>query len=205
MLDQKRYLFQGLEKNIGKIFSYLPITPNQWTLISIIFGFASFYFLVKQNLILAIISIVIAAFADYINGIIARYRNIYTKIFTYLDTIADRYVDGLILFGMLFLPLPKIILPAYVWIFLILFGSLVTAFAKAATKEKELVSQELKGGLITRSERIFLILISLFLGLYDKSLVSMTYLLILITVLTNFTALQRVYSAVKLNVNKTQL
>ena len=205
MLDAKRDSFKWLEKNLGKIFSYLPISPNQWTLISILAGLGSFYYLMKQNLILAIISIVIAAFADYINGIIARYRNIYTKIFTYLDTIADRYVDGLILLGMLFLPLPKILLPAYVWIFLILFGSLATAFAKAATKEKELVNQELKGGFITRSERIFLILISLFLGLYDKSLVSMTYLLILITVLTNFTALQRVYSAVKLNINKTQL
>lgn len=185
---------------MGEIFSHLPITPNQWTLISVLAGIGSFYFLMKQNLILAIISFAIAAFSDYINGIIARHRNIYTKVFRYFDTVADRYVDGLILLGMLFLPLPQIVLPGYVWIFLILFGSLVTAFTKAAAKEKELVSQELKGGLITRSERIILLLISLFLGIIDKNFIWTTYLLIFLAVITNLTAIQRIHMAVKSDV-----
>jgi len=96
---------------------------------------------------------------------------------------------------MLFLPLPKILLPAYVWIFLILFGSLITTYAKAAAKEKELVKQELKGGLLSRAERIILLIISLILGIFNVSW--MTYLLIAIALLTNFTALQRINSAIK--------
>jgi len=203
MLDQKRHLFKGLEKNIGQLFSYLPITPNQWTLISVITGLLCIYFLIKQNLILTLITFAISGFSDFINGVIARHRNIYTRLFTYLDTVADRYVDGFILLGMLFLPLPRILLPGYVWIFIILFGSLLTAFVKAAAKEKELVSQELKGGFITRSERIILLLIALFLGIIDKSYFWMIYLLIIIAIITNITALQRVYSAIKLNINRT--
>jgi len=196
MLDLQRDLFKKVEKIVGKIFSSLPITPNQYSLISIIFALISFYFLIKHNLILAIPFFLIAGFLDFIDGAVARYKNISTKIGAYLDTICDRYVEGILLLGMLFLPLPKILLPAYVWIFLILFGSLITTYAKAAAKEKELVAQGLKGGLLSRAERLILLITSLILGIFNFSW--MTYLLILIAILTNFTAFQRINSAIKL-------
>jgi len=195
MLDLYKDSFKKLEKKVGRLFSFLPISPNQYTLISIFFAIFSFYFLIKQNLILAIFFFLIAGFLDFIDGAVARYKNISTKIGAYLDTICDRYVEGILLLGMLFLPLPKILLPAYVWIFLILFGSLITTYAKAAAKEKELVKQELKGGLLSRAERIILLIISLILGIFNVSW--MTYLLIAIALLTNFTALQRINSAIK--------
>jgi hypothetical protein len=50
MLDQKRYLFKGLEEKLAKIFSVFPITPNQWTLISVLTALFSVYFLSKQKL-----------------------------------------------------------------------------------------------------------------------------------------------------------
>lgn len=205
MLDQKRDSFRGFEKKLGEIFNHLPISPNQWTLISVLTGLLSLYFVIRQYFILAIVFFLLAGLADYLNGIIARQRNIYTKSFRYLDTIADRYVDGFILFGMLFLPLPNIFLPGYVWIFLILFGSLVTAFAKAAAKEKEMVINELKGGLVTRSERIILISIALFLGIIDGSFVWTTYLLIFLAVITNFTAIQRIHSAIRADINQGRI
>ncbi|MFA5013696.1 MAG: CDP-alcohol phosphatidyltransferase family protein [Candidatus Paceibacterota bacterium] len=197
MLDKKRESFKEEEKKIGRIFNHLGISPNQWTLISVLAGLISLYFIVKQYFIFAIVFFLISGFADYLNGIIARHRDVYTKLFRYFDTVSDRYVDGIVLFGMLFLPLPNILFPGYVWIFLLLFGSLTTAFVKAAAKEKELVIKELKGGLITRAERILLISIALFLGTIDASFVWTTYLLIFLVIITNFTALQRIFSAVR--------
>jgi archaetidylinositol phosphate synthase len=202
MLDKKRDSFKETEKKIGEIFNYLPIAPNQWTLLSVLAGLISLFLVTKQYFISAIVFFLIAGFADYLNGIIARQRNVYTKAFRYLDTMADRYVDGFILFGMLFLPLPNIFLPGYVWIFLILFGSLVTAFAKAAAKEKELVIDELKGGLVTRPERIILISVALYLGTIDRSFVWTSYLLIFLALITNLTALQRISSAIKADINQ---
>lgn len=200
MLDLHRDLFQKLEKKIGRIFSLIPLSPNQYTLISLIFIFTSCYFLIKQNLILAIIFFLIAGFLDFVDGAVARYKNISTKVGAYLDTICDRYVEGILLFGMLFLPLPKILLPSFCWIFLILFGSILTTYAKAAAKEKDLVNQELKGGFLSRGERIILLIFSLILGIFNFTF--MTYLLILIAILTNFTALQRINSAIKLNISR---
>lgn len=199
MLDLHRDIFKRREKNIGKIFSLIPLSPNQYTLISLIFVLTSCYFLIKQNLILALIFFLIAGFLDFVDGAVARYKNITTKVSAYLDTICDRYVEGIFLFGILFLPLPKVLIPGFGWIFLILFGSLITTYAKAAAKEKDLVNQELKGGFLSRGERIVLLLTALILGIVKPDLVWMTYFLILIAVLTNFTALQRIYLVIKIS------
>ena len=199
MLDTKRHWFKSLEVLIGKTFSLLPITPNGYTYLSGVFALIGMYYMIMQELALSVVFFFIGAFLDFVDGAVARNRNIPTKVGAYLDTIFDRYVEGMIFFGMLFLPLPKIWLPAYTWIFLVMFGSVVTTYAKAAAKEKELVNQELKGGILSRGERLILIFIALLLGLAYPDFVYTTYILILIAVLGNFTALQRVYSAIRIN------
>ena len=199
MLDTKRYLFKSLEKKIGSLFSVLPLTPNHYTFTSILFASASFYFLIKQRLILTIVLFLVAGFLDLVDGAVARYKCSESKMGAYLDTVVDRYVEGILLIGMLFLPLPVILLPAKIWIALIIFGSLMTTYSKAAAKEKELTDQELKGGLFSRGERIISLLISLVLGIINPSFVWTTYLLILIAVLVNITAIQRINSAIQKN------
>jgi archaetidylinositol phosphate synthase len=197
MLDLYKEKFIKIEVLVGKFFSLFPLTPNQYTLTSIIFGIGAFYSLTKQNLILATFLFLLASFLDFVDGAVARYKNISTKIGAYLDTICDRYVEGMLLFGMLFLPLPQIFLPHFVWLFLILFGSLITTYAKAAAKEKDLVFSELKGGLLSRGERIILLLIALILGIIEPTFTLMAYCLILIAILTNITAFQRISSLIK--------
>jgi len=199
MLDTKRHLFKGLEKKIGAFFSSFSLTPNHYTFISIVFALGSFYFLIKRKLILAIISFLIAGFLDLVDGAVARYGGMESKVGAYLDTIVDRYVEGILLIGMLYLPLPGILLPSKMWIALIIFGSLMTSYSKAAAREKKLTSQELKGGLFSRGERIIFLLISLMLGVVDPSFVLTAYLLALIAILVNVTALQRISLAIKKN------
>ena len=197
MLDLYKEKFNKIERVVAKIFSFLPFTPNQYTLLSVFFGLGTFFSLTRKNLILALFFFLFASFLDFVDGAVARYKNLVSKKGAYLDTICDRYIEGLLLLGILFFPLPKILFPAYFWIFLILFGSLMTTYAKAAAKEKELTNQELKGGLLSRGERILLLILCLILGIFNK--VWMTYLLIVIALLTNLTSIQRIYSAIKLN------
>lgn len=195
MLDAKREIFQGLEKKVAKIFSLLPFTPNQYTLSTILFAILCFFCLVKKQILIAILFFLIASFLDFVDGAVARYKKMESKKGAYLDTIIDRFVEVILLFGILFLDLPNVFLKNYIWIFLILFGSLMTTYSKAAAKEKELVIEELKGGLLARGERLFLILLSLILALFEPYFA--TYLLILIAVLTNLTAIQRIIYAIK--------
>jgi len=202
MLEEKRKKFKKIETLIGGIFSKLGLTPNQYTLISLFFVILSFCSLVSVNLILpehinyvlglALIFFLLATILDFIDGAVAKFTQKETKKGAYLDTICDRYVEGVILLGFLFLPLKEFfLLPAQVWIFLALFGSLITTYAKAAAKEKELTKIEIKKGLFGRAERIILISLAILLGIFNLSW--LIYPIIILAVLSNLTALQRIY------------
>lgn len=199
MLDTKRHWFKDVEKIAGRIFGVLPLTPNQYTYLSGIAALIGLYFMMQQNLTWAVIMFFIAAGLDFVDGAVARVKNMSSKVGAYLDTIFDRYVEGIIFLGMLFLPMPTILIPGYAWIFLCIFGSVVTTYAKAAAKEKDLVNQELKGGILSRGERLILIFIAFILAITYPDLVYMTYVIILIAVLANITAIQRIYSAISTN------
>jgi len=191
MLEEKREKFNKIERKTGKFFSKLGLSPNQYTLISFVFAFFCFLFLVENSLVLALIFFLSAAVLDFIDGAVARFTKKATKKGAYLDTITDRYVEGIILLGFLFLSLPNFFFPAEVWIFLAFFGSLTTTYAKAAAKEKELVSEELKKGLIGRGERMILISLAILFGIFNLSWA--LYPIILLAILSNITALQRIY------------
>jgi len=217
MLAENREKFKKIEIKTGEIFSKF-FTPNQYTLISLLFVIISFSFLINLhpaptsleiagkvfflsesgggvNLVLALIFFLLAAFLDFIDGAVARFLQKATKKGAYLDTVSDRYVEGIILLGFLFLPLADFLLPAKVWIFLALFGSLMTTYAKAATKEKGLIETEMKKGLLGRTERIILIFLAMLLGIFNLSW--LIYPIVILAVLSNLTAFQRIYLALR--------
>lgn len=194
MLEAKREKFKKLEEIMGKFFSKF-FTPNQYTLISLLFVVISFSFLINLNLVLALIFFLLAGLLDFIDGAVARFLQKATKKGAYLDTISDRYVEGIILLGFLFLPLPVFLLSAKVWIFLALFGSFLTTYSKAAAKEKGLVAEELKKGLLTRAERIILITSAMLLGIFNFSW--LLYPIIILAIFSNITALQRIYLSLR--------
>lgn len=196
MLEEKKEKFQSISEKVGWFFSKSKIHPNLFTLSSVGFGLFSFIFLFKVNLTLGILFFLLAAFSDFIDGAVARFTSKATIVGAYLDTICDRYVEVMVLLGLMFLPLPEVFLSSSVWIFLSLFGSLMTTYAKAAAKEKGMIEKELEKGLFGRPERlivIFLIMISFLFNPYWSA-----YLLIILAVLTNFTAFQRIFFALNL-------
>ncbi len=195
MLGEKREKFKGVSQKTGQFFSKLGLTPNQYTLISLLFVVISFSFLINLNLVLALIFFFMATFLDFIDGAVARFLQKATKGGAYLDTISDRYVEGIILLGFLFLPLSDFLLPAKVWIFLALFGSFLTTYSKAAAKEKEIVTEELKKGLLARPERIILVFLAILLGIFNLSWA--LYPIIILAIFSNITALQRIYLALR--------
>ena len=196
-LYAKRQKFEGLSGKIGKTLARFGLTPNMWTLLSIIAALGSFYLLVQQSYVFAAGFFLIAAFFDMADGAVARETGKATKFGAYLDTMVDRLVEFIVVLGIAFVAaagfLPPFLLPAVIWTFIYLFGSMMTTYAKSAAKEKGLVRDELKGGLLERSERLLI----LFLGIVLASLnpVYLTYTLVLLAVLANISAFQRFWLA----------
>lgn len=195
MLEEKREIFEKITQKSNKYFSLIKISPSIFTLTSLIFAILSFVFLLKNNLVLASPFFILAAFLDWLDGKIARATKKITKLGAYLDTIIDRYVEGVVLLGFLFLPLPKFIFPSSIWIFLALFGSLLTTYSKAARKEKGLSQKKSKFSLAGRAERIILITLSMILGIFNLNW--MIYLIFALAIISNFSALQRIFLTIK--------
>ena len=196
MLDLHRDWFKGLESKTADLFAVLALTPNHYTSLAIIFATVCAYEIYSANYLLALVFFLITGFMDFVDGAVARRKNLSTQKGAYWDTIADRYVEALLLFGLLSVDLPEFYLPAFAWIFLALFGATMTTYAKAAAKEKGLGDTELKGGLMSRAERLitfFVILILLSLG-YN---LAATCALTLLALLANITAWQRIYKALR--------
>ncbi len=195
VLYKNREKLTGFSGAIGKLFGRLGLSANFWTALALIFAFVTAYFLLAGNFVCAAISFAIAAFLDAVDGAVARFRGEASKRGAYFDTVSDRYMEGIIVIALVLLPLPSFYLPSYFWAALYLFGSMTITYAKAAAKEKELTKKEIKGGLLERPERMIL----LFIGIASAafSTVYMTYMLVLLAVLANITALQRIGIAVR--------
>ena len=194
-LYKRREWFSGFSVNVGILFSRLRLSPNQWTGISIIFAIITFYLLAQESFLAAAVFLIISAFFDLVDGSVARVMGKASRLGAYLDTVADRYVEGMIAFGLLFAGLPGFFLPSYAWIFLYLFGSLMTTYAKSAAKEKGVVYQELKGGLLERAERMIILFIGILLASVQP--LFLTYVIIILAVLSNISALQRIWAAAR--------
>lgn len=194
-----RQKFESLSGKIGKALAGFGLTPNMWTLLSIIAALGSFYLIVQQNYIFAAAFFILAAFFDMADGAVARETGKASKFGAYLDTMADRLVEFIIVLGIAFVAagggLPPFMVPAVIWVFIFYFGSIMTTYAKSAAKEKDLVRDELKGGLLERSER----LIILFIGLIFAALnpLFLTFTIVVLAILTNISALQRFWMACK--------
>lgn len=193
---KSRHKFNSLSIKIGMFFSKIPLTPNQWTLLTIVPTLVSLYFLMTHHFLYAAAAFIAAGFIDMIDGAVARVMGMSTKLGAYLDTIMDRYVEGILVFGLLFISLPGFIIPATYWLFLYFFGGMMTTYAKAAAKEKNLTATEIKGGILERAERLILLFAGIVLAHYNP--LYLTCIIAALAVLANVSALQRIKIAIKL-------
>lgn len=195
MLSRKRRKFSKISIRTGRFFSKTGLTPNQFTMLTVLSALITFYFLVTENFLVAGFFILATGFLDAVDGSVARFTRRSTRFGAYLDTIVDRYVEFIIILSFLFIEFPDLIFPAAVWIFLYLFGSLMTTYSKAAAREKNIIRKELNTGIIERGERFLILSIGVFLAYFSE--VFLLYVIIILAFLTNITALQRITAVLK--------
>ena len=189
-----------ISRKIGRLFSRIPISPNGWTLLSLIPGFLGFLALFYKDMLLGLILFVICGFLDAVDGGVARVTRKITEKGGYLDGMVDRINEGFLLIGLMFFGLPDFIFldsktPAYLWISLLLFvGSVLVSYSRAYAAQKRVITDEeiLKSmpGILERTER--LLLIGAGMILYFIQPVYLTYVIFLAFFLSLITLLQRI-------------
>ncbi|MFA5166008.1 MAG: CDP-alcohol phosphatidyltransferase family protein [Candidatus Paceibacterota bacterium] len=194
MLDTKRHLFKGLEGFVANTFAKLPLSANQYTYLSIVFVLISAYLIISREFYWALAFFALSGLMDFVDGSVARAKGTSGPFGAYLDTVVDRYIEGIIIVSLMFLPLPHFLnIPHYIWIGAFLFGSIATTYVKAAASEKKLVDRELVGGVMSRGERIIMLCIGILLA--NFSYTWCMYVIVFLAIMSNYTALQRITSA----------
>jgi len=179
---------------LGKFFSKLPFSPNQWTLFSLLPAIIGFYFALQKNIILAFIFFSLAGLADSIDGGVARYKKISTRFGAFLDGSIDRFVDFLLIFSFLFLGLPVVwLFPMEYWLVATAFFCLMPTFEVAYANHRQAVSdpEEKKiWRILHRTEMYPLFLLALIFANFWPIVSSRT--IIITTILSFITSIQTI-------------
>ncbi|NIM46653.1 MAG: hypothetical protein GTN40_00630 [Candidatus Aenigmarchaeota archaeon] len=196
MLYKKRKYFKELSKNFGRVFSKFPLSPNQWTISSLILAIILVYFLINQNFLISFIVGIFTVSIDMIDGAVARVTKRATKFGAYLDTIIDRFIEFFTILGLFFVDYPNFIFTSKTWLMVLLFGSLMSSYSKPAALEKNLIKKELKGGgILEHTDRLILFLIIILIS--NFSLEYANYLIVLTSILTLVSFIQRFFIVTK--------
>lgn len=199
MLKQDKKL-RSTQDSVGNLFAKIPLSPNQWTVLSLIISLiAGFSIAVLHDIILGLMLFVLAAASDAIDGAVARAKNQVSKIGGFLDGVIDRFVEAIFLFSFMFYPLPTIYVDPNIWISaVIFFGACMPSFIRAYADHKGVLTTEqaLKlGGICERVERLMILIVGLVIGIF-YNMDFFVYSMIIVVFLSIITIIQRIFQVV---------
>ena len=182
-----KYVRPMLSSGVGAIVRWLHgigVTPNM-------VSFAGFVLTIGAATLLATGSLRIgggvlwaAAMFDMVDGALARLGQSESKFGAFLDSTLDRYSESITFLGLaVFFANQNNAQTPLLLIFLTLVGSWAVSYTRARAEGLDV---ECKAGILQRPERLVLLIAGLILGLVLP-------VLWLLAVMTNFTAVQRIY------------
>ncbi len=177
-----------LERGLVRI---LPRNPNVLTVSSLIIALITPYFVLLHlhwAYALTLALLILASALDMLDGLVARYWGRVSRLGAFLDSTLDRYVDFIALVD-LWLVNDGTILSTILLLFAVL-GSLMTSYARA--KAETLGVKMMGVGFLEREERLILIILILLLFIITNMYAVIFYGLLLLAVLTNITAIERI-------------
>ena len=183
----------------GKLFSKIPITPVEWTLLSIVPAVFGVFFLYVHDLATGLVLFVLAGAMDLIDGAVARETGKVTRIGAFLDGVTDRFVEFLMIIGLYLYGIPAFWIPGELWLIILLSaGTFMTSFVTAYADHKKVVFKEelwLIGGILARPERLIVIYASMLAGIYNP--IYLTTAIAVGAILAVVTVMQRIQFVLK--------
>jgi archaetidylinositol phosphate synthase len=183
LLNRLRAALSSAFKPVASSVASTGITPNQITIVGFLVSVVAGYFFFLALPLWGGLLILITGFFDILDGAVAKASGKVSKFGGVLDSTLDRYSDlviiGAIILGGLCDPF---------WGILAMVGSFMVSYVRA---RGELEGVRMAGvGLMERAERLIVLTIAALLGYTWAGI-------IVLALLANLTALQRLYHARK--------
>ena len=172
------------------------LNPNWFTTVGFFLSILTAVLFGMGKIPLAGALILLAGTFDIIDGRVARATNRVTKFGALYDSTLDRYAEVMIFFGLAYYYVEHNYLLRSVSVSVAIGGSLMVSYIRARA---EGLNFECKVGIMQRPERIVLLGIgSLLVPIFtrinpDYALYPLDTAIIVIAILSNFTAIQRLY------------
>jgi phosphatidylglycerophosphate synthase len=96
------YFYQQISFLITKNIYKTEITPNQITVLSLIFGLLSSFFIYYHYIVSGIIFLNISFILDCVDGQLARVKHMQSDFGMWLDNISDRVVENSVILAVIF-------------------------------------------------------------------------------------------------------
>ena len=185
-------LKKKVEKTLAieaKIALKIGFTPNRVSILGIFFAFLSsmFYSSWKSDqsyLLFASVALLLSGFCDSLDGTMARLHGRTTVFGGFLDSVLDRYADGIVIAGIIIGGLCELF-----WGLAALLGSLLVSYVRAKSEANNVMMESI--GVAERAERLVIILASGTIAYLWNVNALINIGMILIAILANVTVLQR--------------
>ncbi|MCB0227538.1 MAG: CDP-alcohol phosphatidyltransferase family protein [Anaerolineae bacterium] len=193
-----RKTFRGVLEAVARFFNRLGVSPNQLTLIGLILQGIVAAVIAAGYLQLAGILLIFFSIFDAFDGTLARMTGQVSRFGAFFDATIDRYAESIVLFGLLvyYSGQPDSTTQTLL-IYVAIVGSLLVSYTRAKAESLGIPCKE---GILTRAERVVLLVIGLLLGTWQPIAAlpdALTVVLWLLAILSNVTAIQRVLAVRK--------
>lgn len=160
------------------------ITPNALTYTGFILTLLTAFVLAAGYFRIGALLLFVASIFDMLDGALARATTQSSPFGAFLDSTLDRYSESLTFLALaVYYSRDASTRTEVVLIFVIIIGSLMVSYTRARA---EALNIECKVGIMQRPERVVLLIFGLLIGWVQP-------ILWIMAVLTNFSALQRIY------------
>lgn len=181
--DFLRKNFNKMLISVSSFFLKVGLTPNLITLLGLLGNIGAALFISKGKFVMGGIIASVAGTFDAVDGTMARLAGEPSKFGCLFDSLIDRYSEMTLFLGILVHFLYINNSAGIILVYLALCGSFLVSYIRARA---EGLGVEVKKGILTRVERLLILIISL---LFKQPLIGM----LIIAILGNFTALQRLW------------
>jgi len=179
--DWRHNLGDVFTRPIGRLLARTPITPDMLTWVGLLFSIGALVLLLNEQVRWAGVVVVVGALFDLLDGALARAANLVTRFGGILDSTLDRLTEGIVLTGIVFVMARS----GSTFGATLAAAALVLSFTVSYIRSRaEAAGIPCTDGWFTRLERIIILAAGL---IFNQIIMA----LILITILSGFTATQR--------------
>jgi len=168
---------------VARVIGRMGISPNVVTLTGSLLNLGVAWVLAQGYLRVGGVLVPLVSLFDALDGTVARLMGKRSRFGAFLDSTMDRFSEAILYLGLLIYYTRLGARQEILLIYATIVGSLMVSYARARA---EGLGLDCKVGLLTRLERIVILTVALILN-------QMTIALWVLAILTNFTALQRMY------------